>query len=196
MGLDLWTRWQFNFPMPAKSTKRKSLSRQRTPSANGVRKSPVASRPSLPASYGVKTTSKGLLNWEWAEDRLSKSENYVIVTVYPDGRPHAMGMHGMWFEDAFYFGTGTRTRKAKNLAQNPRCIILSERLDELVIVEGTAEVVLFAHLPKGLSDKNQKKYGWPLHEGPDSSIYRVRPGKVFGIPVKQFGTGFTRWQFK
>lgn len=181
--------------MPAKPTKRKSPSKKEAPSASNGRKTPSASRPILPASYGVKTSSKGLLDWDWARNRMTSAENYVVVTVFPDGRPHAMGMHGMWFEDAFYFGTGRKTRKAMELAQNPRCIILNDRLEELVIVEGTAEIVLLADLPKGLSEKNEKKYGWPLHEDVESSIYRVRPTKVFGIPLKQFGAGFTRWKF-
>lgn len=182
--------------MPANLPKRKPPSKKQSPTTADARKSPVASRPVLPASYGVKTSSKGLLDWDWADDRMTKSNNYVVVTVYPEGRPHAMGMHGMWFEDAFYFGTGRKTRKARNLAQNPRCIIMNDRLEELVIVEGIAEIVSLADLPKGLSEKNQKKYGWPLHEGRDSSIYKVRPTKVFGIPVKQFGNAFTRWKFE
>ena len=182
--------------MPAKSAKRKTPSKLQSSSSSKSKKAPVVSRPFLPASYGVKTSRKGLLDWEWARERLTKSNNYVIVTVYPDGRPHAMGMHGIWFDDAFYFGTGTTTRKAKNLSNNAGCVIISDQLEELVIVEGTAEIVAFADLPKGSSEASHKKYGWPLHEGRDSRIYRVRPTKVFGIPMMQFGTAFTRWKFE
>ena len=192
--LDPKAHRRFNGRMPAKSAKRKT-SRKQSASGATTGKIPTASRPILPASYGVKTGSKGLLDWQWARERLTKSKNYVIVTVYPDGRPHAMGMHGIWFEDAFYFGTGTKTRKAKNLSQNPRCIIISDQLEELAIVEGTAEIVAFDDLPKDSSEATQKKYGWPLHESRDSCIYRVRPTKVFGIPMMQFGTAFTRWKF-
>jgi hypothetical protein len=182
--------------MTAKSAKRKAPPRKRASSSSNARKNPVVSRPVLPASYGVKTGDKGLLDWSWARERLTKSKNYVIVTVYPGGRPHAMGMHGIWFEEAFYFGTGKKTRKAKNLAENPRCIIINDQIEELAIVEGIAEIIAFADLPKGASEATHKKYGWPLHEGRDSSIYRVRPTKVFGIPMMQFGTAFTRWKFR
>jgi len=181
--------------MPAKSAKHKASSKKRVAKTSRAGTKPAASQPILPASYGVRTTSKSLLDWEWARDRLIQSQNYVIVTVYPDGRPHAMGMHGLWWEDVFYFGTGNTTRKARNLARNPRCILINERLEELVIVEGTAETVSFADLPEGLSQQSQKKYGWPMHESQDSVIYKVRPTKVFGIPLKQFGKAFTRWKF-
>ena len=72
-----------------------------------------------------------------------------------------MGMHGIWFEEAFYFGTGKKTRKAKNLAENPRCIIINDQIEELAIVEGIAEIIAFADLPKGASEATHKKYGWP-----------------------------------
>lgn len=42
-----------------------------------------------------------------------------------------MAMHGLWFEDTFYFGTADSTRKAKNLVTNPNCIVFNEQLDEL-----------------------------------------------------------------
>jgi hypothetical protein len=59
-----------------------------------------------------------LLDWTWACKRLEESHNYEIVTAHPDGRPHAMGMHGIWFDDAYYFGTDETIRKAKNLETN------------------------------------------------------------------------------
>ena len=90
----------------------------------------------MPAVYDIRTSPEGMLAWSWARERLANSHNYVVVTVRPNGRPHAMGMHGVWFEDAYYFSTGDTTRKAKNLEQNAHSIVINERLDELVIVEG------------------------------------------------------------
>jgi general stress protein 26 len=48
---------------------------------------------------------------------------------------------GIWWQDAFWFSTGPRTRKAKNLAGNPRCAIGTEKADEAVILEGTVQEV-------------------------------------------------------
>jgi hypothetical protein len=135
-----------------------------------------------------------MLDWNWARQRLTKSHNYVVITVRPDGRPHAMGMHGVWFDDAYYFGTGETTRKAKNLAANPHCILINETLDELVIVEGTAALIGIRALPKGLSALNHRKYGWPLDPG--GVVYKLTPVTVFAIPEKQFATAVTRWKFR
>ena len=145
--------------------------------------------------YGVSKSPKGMLDWSWARERLTQSHNYVIVTVRPDGRPHAMGMHGLWFEDAFYFGTGESTRKAKNLASNSNCILINERLDELVIVEGVAEQVGYAALAAALSEASKKKYGWGIDPGKGGMVFKVTPRVVFALPEKQFATAPTRWIF-
>ncbi len=80
--------------------------------------------------------NSGLKPWSWALERLEQSHNYWIATSRPDGRPHLMLVWGLWWEDAFWFSTGPRTRKAKNLASNPRCAVGTEKADEAVIVEG------------------------------------------------------------
>lgn len=103
-----------------------------------------------------------------------------------------MGMHGLWFEDAFYFGTGETTRKARNLAANPNCIVVNERLDELVIVEGIVERIAYDALPKALSAESKKKYGWPMDPKMGGIVFRVTPHTVFAFPESQFATAMTR----
>jgi len=156
---------------------------------------PRASRPVVPRSYRFPASLKGMLDWSWARERLAKSYNYVIVTVRPDGRPHAMGMHGLWFEDAYYFGTSPHTRKAKNLARNPHCIVISEDMSELIIVEGIAETIGYDALPKGLSDLSKSKYGWPIDPRMGGQVYRVKPKVVFAFPLKQIASAVTKWTF-
>jgi hypothetical protein len=182
-----------NMPTPAKKKKKKKTSKSASQKPSFPQ--PRASRPVVPASYGFPTSPKGLLDWIWARERLTKSYNYVIVTVRPDGRPHAMGMHGLWFEDAYYFGTGPATRKAKNLAHNPHCIVISEDMNELIIVEGTAEAIGYDALPAELSDLSKKKYGWPIDPRMGGQVFKVAPRIVFAFPLKQITTAVTKWTF-
>ncbi len=183
----------FNLLMPKSPAKRKPAAKKEVNSVVAARR-PIASRPVMPG-YGVAKSRKGMLDWSWAQERLTNSHNYVIVTVRPDGRPHAMGMHGLWFEDAFYFGTGENTRKAKNLAANPNCILINESLHELVIVEGVAEQVGYDALPSALSALSKKKYGWPYDPRMGGVIFKVTPRVVFALPEKLFATAPTRWTF-
>jgi hypothetical protein len=155
---------------------------------------PKSSRPVMPAVYGVPTTMEGSLPWKWACDRLTDSHNYLITTVRPDSRPHTMVMHGIWLENAYYFSTGSTTRKYRNLAANPNCIVCSENVEEAVIVEGQARQLAVPEIPEPAFGLYQKKYGWKLDPemGP---VFKVTPRVVFAMPEKLFPAGATRWLF-
>ena len=145
--------------------------------------------------YGVGRARRGLLSWTAAARRLARSHNYWLVTTRPDGRPHAMPIWGLWLGDRFYFSSGRRSRKTRNLAANPRCIVCTERADEAVIVEGTAAPVADAAVLASLARPYQRKYRpWTLDPalGP---IYEVRPRVVFGVFERTFPRSATRWTF-
>ena len=103
------------------------------------------------AGYGLPEGSKGLLPWSWAEQRLKKSHNYWITTVKPDGSPHTMVVWGLWQDGRLLFSTGSKSRKARNLAQNANCVLCTEHAHEAVIVEGVAELADVASRRKFLS---------------------------------------------
>src|SRR5947207_15575370 len=114
-----------------------SLHSERTPMPE-----PKASRPHWPdALQNPSNDLSGLKPWSWALERLEKSHNYWIATSRPDGRPHLMVVWGIWWQDAFWFSTGPRTRKAKNIAAVPQVVIGTEDAGEAVILEGRAEEI-------------------------------------------------------
>ena len=64
-----------------------------------------------------------------------------LATIDPDGAPHVTGIGSLWHRNTFWFETGERTRKGRNLARDPRCT-LSLATDELdLVVRGRATVV-------------------------------------------------------
>jgi len=158
----------------------------------------VASRPHMPG-YGVAEPDegKGLLSWTWAQRRLEKAHNYWIATSRSDGRPHLMPVWGVWLDHAFYFSTGAKSRKARNLRAEPRCAISTERGDEAVIVEGVAARLRPSAIPAGFAPAYKKKYGWDM-SGNEEPVYRVRPEKAFAFI--EHGDNFlktaTRWKFR
>lgn len=158
-------------------------------------KAPKPSRPVLPKVYGIPKAMKGSVSWDWAQKRLTASHNYLIITVRPDGRPHSMVVWGIWLDNAFYFSTGAATRKAKNLANNPNCVVCNENIAEAVIVEGDARPTEFSDVPEAAFDLYLKKYAWKLDPemGP---IFKVSPRKVIAMPEKLFPKGATRWLFE
>jgi hypothetical protein len=160
---------------------------------------PKVSRPHMPG-YGMPKTTKGLLPWKWAEQRLRKSHNYWITTVKPDGSPHVMVVWGLWLDGAFLFSTGSQSRKARNLAENPRCVVSTEDAAEAVIVEGVAEIV-DVPVRRVFLKKYTPKYDFDM-AGMEKDIlamkepvFAVRPQVVFGLYEKKFMSSATRWTF-
>ena len=154
---------------------------------------PRTERPQIP-DYGISKSKTGMLPWEWAVKTLTESREYWMVTVRPDGRPHAMIIWGLWFEGAFWFGTGSKTQKARNLAKNPNCVVGTQNAAEAVILEGVAELITDARLQKKLEPASMSKYGMSGSSGAEP-FYRVQPKRVFGLIEKSFPKTATRWMF-
>ena len=158
---------------------------------------PVASRPHMPG-YGILEADKGngLLPWSWATERLVKAHTYWVATVRPDGGPHVMPVWGVWLDDAFCFSTGAQSRKARNLAENPRCVIACEVGQDQLTVEGIAEIVVAAEVNRRFAEAYGPKYEWDM-EGFDEPVYAVRANVVFGLSAAAgaFTSTATRWKF-
>jgi len=148
----------------------------------------------MPAAYHVPATMKGSVSWNWARERLTNSHNYLITTISPDSRPHTMVVWGIWLENAYYFSTGSTTRKARNLGANSNCVICSEKVEEAVIVEGQARQLSAPEIPAKAFPLYLKKYAWKLDPemGP---VFKLTPRVVFAMPEKLFPAGATRWVF-
>lgn len=162
---------------------------------------PKSSRIHAPG-YGFPKSAKGLLPWSWAEQRLKKSHNYWITTITPGKppRPHSMVIWALWQDGGLIFSTGKESRKARNLANNPNCIISTEDAHEAVIVEGVAEIADVAARRKMISSY-ERKYKFDLSDMKDDMlsmkepVYFVRPRVVFGLWEKYFQNKSTRWKF-
>lgn len=161
---------------------------------------PRVSRPQA-SGYGFPKGGKGLLPWSWAEQRLKKSHNYWITTVRPDGSPHTMVVWGLWHDGRFLFSTGSKSRKARNLAENPNCIVCNEHAHEGIIVEGTAEIADVAARRKMLP-LYERKYKFDMSTMKDDilsmkePVFAVQPRVVFAMWEKHFQSKSTRWKFE
>jgi hypothetical protein len=132
-----------------------------------------------------------------------------LTTVNDDGSPHVTAVGALWVDGAFWFQTGA-TRKARNVARDPRCAIALSVLGADVVVEGEAEPVTdpdsLARIAKAWADQ-----GWPAE--PDESgsgitapfnapaqgpppwrVYRVQPRSVTAALGTAPG-GLTRFAF-
>lgn len=133
-----------------------------------------------------------------------------LATANEDGSPHVTAVGALWIEGAFWFQTGSRTRKARNVERDPRCSIAVSVLDADVVLEGDAAQVtepeVVARIAKAWADR-----GWPAEpdeagsgitapfnapsQGPPPwNVYRIAPR----CAVVTLGTepgGLTRFKF-
>jgi general stress protein 26 len=158
---------------------------------------PRASRPYMPG-YGILDADqgRGLLPWTWATERLTRVRTYWIATTRSNGRPHAMPVWGIWLDDAFYFSTGAQSRKARNLAANPYCVVGIELDDEAISVEGRASLVTDPFVIQRFVETYGSKYHWNM-EGFAEPVYVVHPKVAFAFSAAtgEFQKSATRWRF-
>ena len=119
------------------------------------------------------------LPWAWAEDRLTRAPLYWIATTRRDGRPHSRPVWAVYFEGRVRFSTGSLG--VVNLQRSPE-ISVQVQLQaggshEVVIVEGTAELVTDRPLVVRICDVYNAKYRYNLE--PDSL-----PGPFWGVVAR------------
>ncbi len=77
--------------------------------------------------------------WAVGLAQLQAADTLWLSTVRPDGRPHVTPLIAVWHAEALWFTTGPEERKARNLAENPSCVLTAGRSD---LAEGALDVVL------------------------------------------------------
>jgi hypothetical protein len=149
--------------------------------------------------YGIldATEGRGLLPWRWAEERLAAAHNYFLATTRPDGAPHVMPVWGVWLEGAFHFSTGGRSRKARNLLAEPRCVVTPEGAEEAVVLEGVVERVSDGAAIARILAAYTRKYGSGFPDPDENPVFAVRPRRVIGLIEHdaEFTGSATRWRF-
>ena len=64
-----------------------------------------------------------------------------LTTINADGSPHMTAVGAIWLDGTYWFQTGARTKKHRNIDRDPRCSIAVSILDADVVLEGVAERV-------------------------------------------------------
>ncbi len=156
-----------------------------------------ASRPRMPRSYGLAKDLDGTRAWSELTERLATSRNYWIGTTRPDGRPHAMPVWGVWFEETFYFATDRSSQKGRNLGANPELIVHLESGEDVVVLEGVAEEVTNPANFTRIAEVYEAKYQWRLEPNtPGQVTYALRPRVAFAWLERSFTRSASRWVFR
>jgi hypothetical protein len=133
-----------------------------------------------------------------------------LCTLNGDGSPHVTAVGALWLDESFWFQTGAGTRKARNVARDPRCSISVSIRDADIVAEGEAvretEPARLTALAKAWAAQ-----GWPAEldksgsgitapfnaptQGPPPwNVYRIEPHSVTVVSGTAPG-GLTRFSF-
>jgi nitroimidazol reductase NimA-like FMN-containing flavoprotein (pyridoxamine 5'-phosphate oxidase superfamily) len=132
-----------------------------------------------------------------------------LGTTGADGRPHVVPVGAVWMDGAYYFSAGERTRKGRNLASNPRCVVTFSSRDLDIVVEGNAvkltdeaklrrvaEVYAASGWKPTVRDGAfYAEFSAPSAGPPPWHVYEVTPTTVFGLGTDE-PYGATRWRFE
>jgi hypothetical protein len=163
-----------------------------------------------------------LLDWGAIDERLTAGFTQApetggpnrhtcwLTTINADGSPHVTGVGALWLDGTFWFETGERTRKGRNLARDRRCT-LSVALREFdVVVDGEAEKITDKSVVRDMAARWVAE-GWPAtvdetgealtadfsapSAGPPPwHVYRLTPRAATALSTVEPG-GATRWRF-
>jgi hypothetical protein len=133
-----------------------------------------------------------------------------LATINPDGSPHLNGIGAEWLHGAFWFETGQYTRKARNIARDPRCSLSLATREFDLVVKGTASLVTdpatVAELaavwaeggwPCRVDESGQAltaDFSAPSAGPPPWFVYRLDLTRATALQTTEPG-GATRWRF-
>jgi hypothetical protein len=164
----------------------------------------------------------GALDWGTVEARLARGfpqapgaggpdrHTCWLSTLNEDGSPHVTGVGALWVDGAFWFETGERTRKGRNVARDPRCALTLATSEFDLVVEGNAARVTDPQTVAGMA-RRWAEEGWPCRVDesgtaltadfsapsagpPPWSVYRITARTATAVATIEPG-GATRWTF-
>ncbi|MEO6503228.1 MAG: pyridoxamine 5'-phosphate oxidase family protein [Jatrophihabitantaceae bacterium] len=133
-----------------------------------------------------------------------------LTTLNPDGSPHVTGIGALWAEDTFWFTTGERSRKGRNLARDPRCALSLATEEFDLVMDGAGHQITDPAAVAAIAARWAAE-GWPArvddtglaltadYSAPSAGpppwfVYRMDVRTATALATVEPG-GATRWRF-
>ena len=133
-----------------------------------------------------------------------------LSTLDADGSPHVTAVGALWVGGTFWFETGERSRKGRNLARDPRCALSLATSTFDLVVEGVATKVTDPASVATMAE-HWAAGGWPCRVDesgtaltapfsapsagpPPWHVYRITARTATALSTVEPG-GATRWTF-
>jgi Pyridoxamine 5'-phosphate oxidase len=111
-----------------------------------------------------------------------------------------MPVWGMWDDSTLWFSSSAGSRKVRNLANDPRCMVTTEDATDPVMIEGVARIATEPSVLQRVIDLMNAKYATDYAvsflDPEQNATIGVRPRRVFGLRGADFIGSPTRWVFE
>jgi nitroimidazol reductase NimA-like FMN-containing flavoprotein (pyridoxamine 5'-phosphate oxidase superfamily) len=108
-----------------------------------------------------------------------------------------MPVWGLWQDDALWFSSSDRSRKTRNLTDDPRVSVASDDPHHPIVIQGRATAAIepgerhaFA---RSLDAKYATNYGAEFYF--ESTVFKVIPAVVIAFDDSGLDQTATRWRF-
>lgn len=91
--------------------------------------------------YRMPEHARNLLPWDFVATQMQQASHYWLNTTFGDGRPHAVPVWGIWYQDRVHFEGGMKTMWARNLVRDPRIVVHPPDPEQVVAIEGVARII-------------------------------------------------------
>jgi hypothetical protein len=110
-----------------------------------------------------------------------------------------MPVWGVWRGDRLWFSSGLGSRKARNLAADPRCTMTTDDARDPVVLEGVAERTTdpgaIADFVAAVNAKYDAGVTVDFQDPAVNGTFAVRPVRAFALSGADFPGSPTRWRF-
>lgn len=159
---------------------------------------PIAERPLLPDGYVEMDKLEPPLPWSYVEEQLGKAINFWFATADKAGVPHVSPIWAVWVDDHLYFDGSSKSKRIRNMLDNPNLAVHLESGESALIMYGTGEELQNAPitLRERIAAEYKRKYveqdyapdpAWWVEGG----LYKMTVSKV--IAWTTFFKDPTRW---
>ena len=101
---------------------------------------PRIDRPEIPGEYGLSRATE-YVTWDHVASRLAVALAYWLGTIGPTGRPSVRPVDGVFVDGTLFIGGSPETAWVRHVQTHPDVSIHLDGLDDVVIVDGRAEVL-------------------------------------------------------
>lgn len=150
-----------------------------------------------PAEYGITEVGPDHAPVDSIADRFANERTWWIASVRPDGRAHSVPIWGIRCEGQLIFGSDPKSRKTRNMIENPFVVVHLESGDNVAILEANVVRLGVADIPAAVSTDYQAKYDVEMDTSdPAAHWYRLDPVTLLSWDESRFVETAARWRFE